>query len=712
MTFKELNLKDEILSAIEELGYEQPMPVQEKTIPFVLEQSADVVALAQTGTGKTAAFGLPLLNLIDPDAERIQALVLAPTRELCIQITNDLKNYAKYLKGVRIVPVYGGEDIRVQLRQLDHTPQIVVATPGRLIDLLKRGKVNLEHIHFLVLDEADEMLNMGFKEDIETILERTPEDRRTMLFSATMPKEIAAIARNYMKDFEEITVGTKNAGAENVDHIYYLCQAKQRYEVLKRIADLNPDIYGIVFCRTRQETKEVAEKLMNDGYNADALHGDLSQAQRDTVMQKFRVRHIQLLVATDVAARGLDVSDLTHVINYNLPDDVEVYTHRSGRTGRAGKKGVSVSIIHSKEKFKIKQLERTLKKTFEKRPIPNGLEVCKKQLFHLINRMQQVEVNEEQIAPYIGQIMSQLEYLDKEELLKRFVSLEFNRFLDYYKDAPDLNIPEKTKEDRDKREGREGRSGGRGKKTGEKVRLKIKLGNQEGITPKRLLGIINDVTGDKSISIGSIEITSKFSFFDVYADQVNQLLTATTEVAGTDEEVPLLAEWESGLLKEFVAPKSKREALFAQLCTIEWTGKLELFFNPEPKAEQKKSLYERTMAMFQDNLTNEAKLTTQEETTIELVKQDVKALTRDNRNELNELYQSRRAIFDQEPSISKEWEKYIYYEDNYAEPNFLLSLSKAVLNLARSGDDSEELLERLTITLDGTAQKILARSAT
>ena len=526
MTFRELNLKDEILSAIEELGYEQPMPVQEKTIPFVLEQSADVVALAQTGTGKTAAFGLPLLNLIDPEAEQVQALVLAPTRELCIQITNDLKNYAKYLKGVRIVPVYGGEDIRVQLRQLDHTPQIVVATPGRLIDLLKRGKVNLEHISFLVLDEADEMLNMGFKEDIETILERTPEDRRTMLFSATMPKEIAAIARNYMKDFEEITVGTKNAGAENVEHIYYLCQAKQRYEVLKRIADMNPDIYGIVFCRTRQETKEVAEKLMNDGYNADALHGDLSQAQRDTVMQKFRVRHIQLLVATDVAARGLDVSDLTHVINYNLPDDVEVYTHRSGRTGRAGKKGVSVSIIHSKDKFKIKQLERTLKKTFEKRPIPNGLEVCKKQLFHLINRMQQVEVNEEQIAPYIGQIMNQLEYLDKEELLKRFVSLEFNRFLDYYKDAPDLNIPEKTKESREKREGREGRAGGRGKKTGEKVRLKIKLGDQEGITPKRLLGIINDVTGDKSISIGSIEITSKFSFFDVYADQVNQLLTA------------------------------------------------------------------------------------------------------------------------------------------------------------------------------------------
>lgn len=519
MTFKELNLKDEILSAIGELGYEQPMPVQEKTIPFVLEGDSDLVALAQTGTGKTAAFGLPVLNLIDPSALQVQALVLAPTRELCVQIANDLKNYAKYQPDVRIVPVYGGEDIRVQLRQLDRVPQIVVATPGRLIDLIERGKVELGAVRYLVLDEADEMLNMGFKEDIETILEKTPEDRRTFLFSATMPKEIAAIARQYMKNFEEITVGTKNAGSENVEHIYYVCQAKQRYEVLKRIADLNPDIYGIVFCRTRQETKEVAEKLMNDGYNAAALHGDLSQAQRDTVMQKFRIRHVQLLVATDVAARGLDVSDLTHVINYNLPDDVEVYTHRSGRTGRAGKKGISVSIIHTKEKFKIKQLEKTLKKTFEKRSIPNGLEVCKKQLFHLINRMQQVEVNEEQIAPYVGAIMKQLEYLDKEELLKRFVSLEFNRFLDYYKDAPDLNVPEKT------HESKEGRAG-KGKKTGERVRLKIKLGNSEGVTPKRLLGIINDVTGDKSISVGSIEITNKFTFFDVYADQVSRLMTA------------------------------------------------------------------------------------------------------------------------------------------------------------------------------------------
>ena len=457
MTFKELNLKDGILSAIEDLGYEQPMPVQEQVIPFMLTQSADLVALAQTGTGKTAAFGLPILNMIDVDRHQVQALVLAPTRELCIQISNDLKGYSKNLDGLRIVPVYGGEDIRVQLRQLDQAPQIIVATPGRLIDLIERGKIKLQNINFLVLDEADEMLNMGFKEDIEKILEQTPDTRRTTLFSATMPAEIQRIARQYMHDYKEITVGSRNAGTENVEHIYYVSQARQRYLVLKRIVDLNPDIYGIVFCRTRQETKEVADKLMQDGYNADALHGDLSQSQRDTVMLKFRVRNIQLLVATDVAARGLDVSDLTHVINYNLPDDVEIYTHRSGRTGRANKTGVSVSIIHSKEKFKIKDIERMLKRKFEQQQIPNGLEVCKKQLFYMIDRMQNVEVNEEQIAPYMGQIMKQMEDLPKEEMIKRFVSLEFNRFLDYYKNASDLNIAEHSSRDRDGRGDREGR---------------------------------------------------------------------------------------------------------------------------------------------------------------------------------------------------------------------------------------------------------------
>lgn len=522
MTFKELNLKDDILSAIEELGYEYPMPVQERTIPFVMEQTADLVAMAQTGTGKTAAFGLPVLNLIDVAKKETQALVLAPTRELCIQISNDLKNYSKNMKGLKVVPVYGGEDIRTQLRQLDVSPQIVVATPGRLIDLLERGKIKLGAIDFLVLDEADEMLNMGFKEDIETILEKTPETRRTLLFSATMPKEIANIAKRYMKDFEEITVGTKNSGSENVEHIYYISQAKQRYMVLKRIVDLNPDIYGIVFCRTRQETKEVADKLMHDGYNADALHGDLSQAQRDTVMQKFRIRNLQLLVATDVAARGLDVSDLTHVINYNLPDDVEVYNHRSGRTGRANKKGVSVSIIHSKEKFKIKDIEHMLKKKFDQQQIPNGLEVCKKQLFFMIDRMQNVEVSEEQIEQYIPQIMKQLEELSKEEILKRFVSLEFNRFLDYYKDAEDLNYQEHSRERAPRGEG-----GERGAKSGgNRIRLKMNIGEREGIDPRRFLGIVNDVTGDKSISIGAIEVTNKYTFFDVFADQVEKVVTA------------------------------------------------------------------------------------------------------------------------------------------------------------------------------------------
>ncbi|MDD2283907.1 MAG: DEAD/DEAH box helicase [Paludibacter sp.] len=525
MTFKELNLREEILSAIGELGFEFPMPVQEKVIPFMLEQNTDLVALAQTGTGKTAAFGLPILNMIDAGRKQVQALVLAPTRELCIQISNDLKNFSKYLH-TRVVPVYGGEDIRIQLKQLDQTPQIIVATPGRLIDLIERGKIKLENINYLVLDEADEMLNMGFKDDIETILKETPETRRTTLFSATMPAEIARIAKKYMKDHEEITVGSKNSGSDNVSHIYYVSQAKQRYLVLKRIVDLNPDIYGIVFCRTRQETKEVAEHLMKDGYNADALHGDLSQAQRDTVMQKFRIRNIQLLVATDVAARGLDVSDLTHVINYNLPDDVEVYTHRSGRTGRANKKGVSVSIIHSKEKFKIKDIERMLKKKFEQQLIPNGLEVCKKQLFHMIDKMQHVEVNEEQISPYMDQIMKQLEYLDKSELLKRFVSLEFNRFLDYYKDSEDLNYHEREKgSDRGERGERNEKRGRRG----EKMRLKMNIGSRDGINPSRLLGIINDIVGDKTISVGDIEVTNKFTFFDVFVDQVDKIVNAFAE---------------------------------------------------------------------------------------------------------------------------------------------------------------------------------------
>ncbi len=522
MTFNELGLKEEIQRAIQELGYENAMPIQERSIPFMINDNRDLVALAQTGTGKTAAFGLPILQLLSVEKKETQALVLAPTRELCIQIANDLKSYAKYIKGLKIVPVYGGENIITQLRQLDIPPQIIVATPGRLIDLIERRKVNLSKVDFMVLDEADEMLNMGFVEDITTIFEQTPESRRTMLFSATMPAGIANLSRKYMKEREEISIGKKNSGTENVAHVYYMVQAKDRYLALKRVVDLNPDIYGIVFCRTRQETKDIAEKLMQDGYSADALHGDLSQAQRDGVMQKFRIKNIQVLVATDVAARGLDVNNLTHVINYNLPDDIESYTHRSGRTGRANKTGISVSIIHSREKHKIKDIERIIGRQFEQNQIPNGMEVCKKQLFHLIDRMENVEVNNEQLDPLFPEILKKLEYIDKEDIIKRFVSLEFNRFLDYYKNAADLNLNERESF-RDKSTGGKFDKGGR---KGQKVRLKISMGDKDGINPKRLLGIINDTVGDKTISVGSIEVTNKFTFFDVFADQADKVITA------------------------------------------------------------------------------------------------------------------------------------------------------------------------------------------
>ena len=511
-TFNELGLCEDILKAAGELGFEIPMPIQEKVIPFIENSEKDLVALAQTGTGKTAAFGFPILQQIDTEIQRTQALILAPTRELCVQIANDLRNFSKYIKNLKVTAVYGGEEIVKQFRQLDIPPQALVATPGRLIDLIERKKVKLSEIRFLVLDEADEMLNMGFQEDIERILQETPAERRTFLFSATMPNEVARISKKYMKEAEEIAIGKKNAGAENVNHIYYVVQAKQRYLALKRVVDLNPDIYGIVFCRTRQETKEVAEHLMRDGYNADALHGDLSQPQRDSVMQKFRIRNLQLLVATDVAARGLDVSDLTHVINYNLPDDVDSYTHRSGRTGRANKSGVSISIIHTKERSKIRDIERTINKRFEQQSIPNGLEVCKKQLFFLVDKMENVVVNEEQISPYMNVIYKKLQYMDKEELIKRFVSIEFNRFLEYYADAVDLNIEDKAEKHRTSKR--------------ERIRMKLSLGARHGFSPKRLLGVINDLTNDRAINIGDIEITQKFSFFDVEAYQADQIIDA------------------------------------------------------------------------------------------------------------------------------------------------------------------------------------------
>ncbi|MCQ2192374.1 MAG: DEAD/DEAH box helicase [Paludibacteraceae bacterium] len=527
-TFEELGLREELLHAVNDLGFTEAMPIQEKTIPFLLNQSetSDLVALAQTGTGKTAAFGLPTLHLTDETQHQIQTLVLSPTRELCIQIAKDLKNYSKYMDGMKVVAVYGGESIVNQFRQLDVQPQVLVATPGRLIDLLDRNKVDLSQMKTLILDEADEMLNMGFKDDIERILEETPEERRTLLFSATMPKEIAAIAKKYMKDSTEIAVGKKNSGSENVKHVYYVTQTRNRYAALKRIVDMNPDIYSIIFCRTRQETKDVADLLMRDGYNADALHGDLTQAQRDYVMQRFRDRTLQILVATDVAARGLDVSDLTHVINYNLPDDIECYTHRSGRTGRANKTGVSIAIIQPREKGRIRDIERIINKKFEREMVPTGPEVCKVQLAALFERLRNVEVNDEQIAPFANLIAEETGKMDQDTFIRHFVAMEFNRFLKYYDGSEDLNVPDKEDRRRGERnsEGRGERGGKR--RGGERVRLKINRGRDDQFSPKNVLGLINDATNDRDIDIHGIEITGRYSFFDVFKEDAPRIMAA------------------------------------------------------------------------------------------------------------------------------------------------------------------------------------------
>jgi ATP-dependent RNA helicase DeaD len=434
--FKELGILKPVLDAITELGFETPTPIQEKVIPTLLSDSCDIVALAQTGTGKTAAFGLPLVSLIDFAEREPKALVLAPTRELCMQIASDLKKFSKNIQGANIVAVYGGASIRGQVEELRRGAQVVVATPGRMVDMIQRGSVDLKNIRYVVLDEADEMLNMGFKEDLDFILSSAADTRNTWLFSATMPNEVLAISRNYMKDPVEITAGTKNVANENIEHTYYVTQERERYNVLKRIADFYPDIFALVFCRTKIETQKVADKLIKDGYNADALHGDLSQAQRDHVMKRFRARTLQLLVATDVAARGIDVNDITHVIHYNLPDEIENYTHRSGRTARAGKTGISIAIINSRDQYKIKTLEKLTHKTFTRAEIPTGFQICEKQLFHLVQGLHNAKVNEEEIKEYLPNIMAQLSDLSKEEIIKRFVSIEFNRFLDYYRNAP------------------------------------------------------------------------------------------------------------------------------------------------------------------------------------------------------------------------------------------------------------------------------------
>lgn len=428
------------MRAIADLGFETPTPIQEQAIPVMLGGNQDVVALAQTGTGKTAAFGLPLVDLLEFENRHTQALILAPTRELCMQITRDLQNFTKYTQGANVVAIYGGASIDGQIREMRKGPQIVVATPGRLVDMIERGIVDLSRIEFVVLDEADEMLTMGFKDDLDLILSQTPKEKNTWLFSATMPNEVQRIARNYMTEPFEVTVGQKNSGNENIEHLYYVVHAKDRYLTLKRIADHNPDIFAIVFCRTKAETQQVADALIKDGYNADALHGDLSQAQRDFVMKRYRSRSLQMLVATDVAARGIDVNDVTHVINYNLPDEIESYTHRSGRTARAGKTGVSIAIIHSKELHKIREIEKLIKRKFAQAQIPTGFEVCEQQLLALVKKIHNVEVDEKSIERYLPQVFQELAELSREDIIKRFVSIEFNRFVEYYRNAPDLNL--------------------------------------------------------------------------------------------------------------------------------------------------------------------------------------------------------------------------------------------------------------------------------
>ena len=536
-TFEEIGVCEGIRRAIEEMGFVQPMPVQEEVIPYLLGNRNDVIALAQTGTGKTAAFGIPVLQRIAEKPRPImgeigrglpQALVLAPTRELCLQIADDMRDFSKYLEGIHIEAVYGGASIEQQIRSLRKGVQVIVATPGRLIDLMKRGVAKLDDVRNVVLDEADEMLNMGFSESINAILEGVPEDRNTLLFSATMSREIERIAKGYLHDYKEIVVGSRNEGAEHVNHIYYMVNAKDKYLALKRLVDYNPRIFAIIFCRTKIETQEVADKLIRDGYNAEALHGDLSQQQRDLTMQKFRQHTVQLLVATDVAARGLDVDDLTHVINYGLPDDIENYTHRSGRTGRAGKKGTSLSIVHSREKNKIRNIEREIGKQFEQGTIPSAEEICKKQLYKVMDEIVKADVDEEQIAPFMQDISRYFEYIDKDDLIKKIVSLEFGKFLDYYKNAPEIEqVTGKRKEERGEKNGSKGGRKGQ-KKTASPTsegyrKLFINLGKKDGFYPGELMQFLNkNVHGH--VEVGHIDLLQTQSYFEVPEEDAERVI--------------------------------------------------------------------------------------------------------------------------------------------------------------------------------------------
>lgn len=533
--FEALGLNNAIVKAVTELGFESPTPIQEKVIPALLAGNNDLVALAQTGTGKTAAFGLPLTSLVDFTSRDTQAVILCPTRELCMQITRDLQSYTKYISGANIVAVYGGASIDNQSRDIKKGAQIVVATPGRMNDMIDRRRVNLTNVRFAVLDEADEMLNMGFKEDLDTILSQTPEDKNTWLFSATMPDEVLRISKNYMSNPVEITAGTKNSGNDNIEHVYYVVHARDKYAALKRIADSNPDIFAIVFCRTRIETQEIADSLVKDGYGADSLHGDLSQAQRDQVMKRYRSRSLQMLVATDVAARGIDVNDVTHVINYNLPDEIENYTHRSGRTARAGKQGVSIAIINMKEVGKIRIIERIIKKKFIQGTLPSGFEACEKQLFSLVKKIHNVEVNENAIEAYMPKIYDELKDLSKEDIIKRFVSTEFNRFLDYYKNAPDLNAS-------GSREGK----GERYAATPGITKLFINLGELDSLDKTTMKEYISEVSGVDAASIVSVEVKSSFSFIEAKTEAAEIITGTFKNVRYNNRNVRIESRGDSG----------------------------------------------------------------------------------------------------------------------------------------------------------------------
>ena len=554
--FSDIKLNENIAKSLDELGFISPTPIQSKTIPLLLDTKQDLIGAAQTGTGKTAAFGIPSIHLTDISDKSVQTLILCPTRELCIQITKDLKKYSKYVKGIQIVPVYGGASMETQIRALKKGSQIVVGTPGRTKDMIKRKKLSLVSIDRVVLDEADEMLSMGFKEDLDFILSKATAGVQKLLFSATMPKKVTSIIKNYMKNPVTIAVDPVNTAATNVLHQYHVVQAKDRYETVKRIADINPNIYGIVFCRTRRETKVVSNRLMVDGYNADALHGDLSQSQRDEVMNRFRKSQLQLLVATDVAARGLDVNNLSHIINYNLPDDPEIYTHRSGRTGRAGRTGISIAIVHSRELRRLKDIEKISGVTFSKELVPTGEDICKKQLYALIDKIKNIEVDNEKIEPFLSSIHKKLDGLDRDQLIKHFVYAEFSRFISYYKNARDVNVFSAKKSSRSRTDRKS-----RGRDNSSKnnfTRLHINIGTKHRLNPLKLISLINESLNSDIHEIGKIEILKTFSFFEIDSIVSQELLETLNETKFNNVKVKVDISKRSSAPSNFRRDKRKR----------------------------------------------------------------------------------------------------------------------------------------------------------